>query len=100
MLRRSMGRTRPCTTGSRVGPAWVCLFKLATGAVGIYPAQIYTVTDDVRGKLNLQLELSSGQQQKCFALTKGIGREDALSHPRQCRSKHDPPIEADKARRL
>ena len=25
MLRRSMGRTRPCTTGSRVGPAWVCL---------------------------------------------------------------------------
>jgi hypothetical protein len=32
-------------------------FKLVTGAAGIYPAQIYTQTDDVRGRVDLTIKV-------------------------------------------
>ena len=39
-------------------------FKLQTGATGIYPAQIYTVTEDVRGKVDLVIRVEQPARTK------------------------------------
>jgi hypothetical protein len=39
-------------------------FKLQTGATGIYPAQIYTVTEDVRGKVDLVIRVEEPAKTK------------------------------------
>ena len=39
-------------------------FKLQTGATGIYPAQIYTVTEDVRGQADLVIRVEEPARTK------------------------------------
>ena len=49
-------------------------FKLATGAVGTYPAQIYAVTDDVRGKAELVINVEEAPTKKMRCLKSPLGQ--------------------------
>jgi hypothetical protein len=49
-------------------------FKLVTKATGIYPAQIFTVTDDVRGRADLVIRVEQPPKTKMRCYIKGHGR--------------------------
>jgi hypothetical protein len=66
-------------------------FKLVTGVTGTYPAQIYTQTDDVRGRADLiiKVERPAKTKMRCFMTghrSKGcfvtpLGKPDAADRP-------------------
>jgi hypothetical protein len=45
-------------------------FKLVTGAIGIYPAQIFTQTDDVRGRADLTIKVERPAKTKMRCVMK------------------------------